>query len=312
VKIVSPNSREMLVLGTGTRIWVPFDVPFDADTISITMVGGGGSGGGGGANSGAALTGGAGGGGMGQVMSLTGTARYLRGQRLWISAGSAAATVGTGQVQGGAASTTGTAGSASYVSFQNDTTSANILALASGGSAGTRGNGATAGAQSTAVVALDWSSFPMAQLVGAYGSRDIDRGGAGGTSAAAANKTAIWPFGTAGAGGGGTSNTPTAQAGGSIVIPGLPTVTGGAAGGTAGAAGLITPPSLKPQLKGTALYNTGGAGGGGRVGAGLVAGAGGAGGWGCGGGGGGGANGVGATGGAGGLGGHGWVMVITT
>lgn len=283
---------------TPTQTWQVWDKPKNAKAVWMTGLGGGGGGAGGGASLNLTAGGCGGGGGSGGVQHSFFMADLLP-DRLYIRIG-LGGIFGTGQVQGGAASTGGTPGSATYVvSDDRAVTAAFLFLLANGGGAGNAGSGASngslgsggaAGAITTATLSPLGMPFFLAGQDAAFVGFDlafnnlIGTGGGSGAAVSALNATA---------------------AGSAILNGGLtPTIPGGLAGGGNGIDGFLF--IGDPRYP---FVTTGGSGGGSNTGAASVGGSGGNAAYGSGGGGGGGVNGAGSTAGNGGNGGGGFLLI---
>ena len=295
---------------TANTYWQHWTKPRGVSMVYMCAVGGGGGGGGGREGATNTARGGGGGGGSGAYATLMVPAIFLP-DVLKIQVGHGG--------QGGAASTNGTAGIASGVSFGSGLTaggsSPNLILRGNGGSAGGAGSltaGGTFGAAGTV------TGFGAIQQFGVSLNNSGQAGVGGGahTGNAGSPITSVFASSPLSGGSGGAGiNTPAQVgfAGGALGLQsaldfGDGTLTPAAAfraGGVAGTLGVAGGPgnaglySIKP------FHNTGGTGGGSCDNA--AGGAGGPGGIGCGGGGGG----AGTTGGRGGDGGPGIVIIIS-
>jgi len=284
--------------------WQVWNKPNNCKFVYIFAIGGGGGGGGGRTSALNTSTGGGGGGGSAITVSLF-PANMLP-DTIYIQ-------VGLGGT-GGNSSTTGNAGTLSYISAQPNTTALNILMQNGSAGAGGGGGGGTTviGSGGTGGTAWTNSSFVFGNL-GLVTSDAGQNGANGGTQTT--NGVSLTPsrICTGGAGGGGVNSgtAGSSHLGGNItgsgflssIIGGTNDVTDGTQNGGSGYKSLNN--FLTPFE--TPMFFTGGAGGGSSNTTGRAGGRGGFGSYGSGGGGGGGA--YSGTGGLGGDGGDGLVLI---
>jgi hypothetical protein len=279
----------------GSATWQTWVKPKGCKFVYVFVIGGGGGGGGGQSGTGVGRTGGGGGGssGMNKGMFMANTIPDI----LYINVGYGGA--------GGVPNSNGSGGSFSYVSVLPNTTAINVLLVSNSTTVPGAGNANGVGG-STGVAVVNTNQILSYTSVNLFGT------GMNGTSGGintGGNGSALTPTSplTGGAGGGGSSAANANGTGGNVNTGGvLPTLLGGAAGGTnRGTDGFIGSFPNKSNVLRNAFIFTGGSGGGAN-GAGI-GGNGGNGAFGCGGGGGG----AGTTGGSGGKGGDGLVIIIS-
>ena len=289
------DQNTAIFTAAGSTAWQTWQKPKGCKFVYMFVLGSGGGGGGGQAGIGVGRTGGGGGGssGVNKGMFLSNTLPDI----LYVNVG-VGGTAGPPNGNGGN-------GAFSYVSVEPNTTDVNVVLVSNsttvpigGLAAGTLGN--TGGVVVNTNQILNYcgvSQFSAGQ-----------NGAAGGTSSGGIGQQInMANIVTGGAGGGGSSSVNVNGQGGTIALGNaLPTLTGGAAGGTNdGLDGYYGIQPNKTNILRDAFVFTGGAGGGAN-GAGI-GGNGGNGAYGCGGGGGG----AGTTGGSGGRGGDGLVIIIS-
>jgi hypothetical protein len=290
-----PNIDQTISIFTtaGSTAWQTWQKPRGCKFVYMFVIGGGAGGGGGQTGTGVNRTGGGGGGssGVNKGMFLANTLP----DTLYIN-------VGVGGTAG-APNGNGGNGAFSYVSVAPNTLPINVVLLSNSTTVptgGTAGGGNTGGVVLVANQILSFcgvSQFSAGQngVSGGLGT------GGPGTSVTMANII------TGGAGGGGASTGGINGSGGAVTLGNaLPTILGGAAGGTNnGQNGYCGIEPNKTNILRDAFVFTGGAGGGANATG--IGGNGGDGAYGCGGGGGG----AGTTGGRGGRGGDGLVIIIS-
>ena len=297
-----PGEGSHQIFYTNGATWQVWNKPKNANFVYFYVLGGGSGGGGGRTTALNSAPGGGGGASSAVTIALFPTVSLPDTLYLYVGQG------GTG----GAANTNGVVGQLSYISFQPNTASINILLqsgnavpTAGGGASSTTipGNGGTAGTVWTFATAIN----------GNLGLINTEPGhaGSGGTSTGGSfiNLTPTSPV--VGATGGGTCSAGGVPfAGGSIVGSGFlltipPGVANAADSSINGLDGYTSIPNL--QSMSIPMFFTGGTGGAVATTSGRAGGRGGNGSFGCGGGGGGGA--YSGTGGAGGNGGGGLILI---
>lgn len=223
-RIVNINENVTIYIGdvgsTAVTKWFTWQKPSWAKLVSILCIGGGAGG-----NSGATSTQGGGGGGGGASTFVKFSAQVIP-DLLYIQPG-------LGSIGASPSGNLANNATASYVSITNNTTAANLLCIANGGSAGASVSGA--GAAGTVIT----QSNALLIGLGMFNALAGVAGGGGGISGSAGSNVAPLastntPFCCGGAGGGSSIG----GAGGNITGVGfLPTITGGSADGQAGISG---------------------------------------------------------------------------
>lgn len=270
--------------------WHTWTKPRNAKIVNFLLLGGGGAGAGGGSGSSGTTRSGGAGGGSSAIARGTFPASLLP-DTLYIQ-------VGKGGTAGSAGNGNGGAGSLSYVCVQPNTLATSII-LASGAATAGGGTGSATGGIAGTVFS---QTAGILSYLGTISLVAGQAGVAGGTNVAGTSISLTLPI-SAGAGGG-SANT-TSYVGGDITGAGIiPTISGGATGGTnPGGFGYMSMRPSELLSSRVPMFFTGGSGGGSfNTG---VGGPGGEGAFGSGGGGGGG----GTTGGIGGKGGDGIVII---